>query len=216
MNRTKSATMKQSTGPRTPSERRANLAFVAPISPSNMCWEAEASSFSKSYSFAPRGFGPRVCKLECAETQIIRSARQAYTKRRRSYQDPFGSATLGLWMMSLPAKAAISSTRTVCQGCGGRGARDHRASSDSARSSQLPCLGEYAIRSWRHGPLLRSRPRVAWPWVLSRATKTIRALFFGECFCGDLPMPDVPPVMTTVLPLMSALTVLTVLNLNCL
>src|SRR5207245_2379615 len=55
------------------------------------------------------------------------------------------------------------------------------------------------------GALSRSRERVASPRVLSRAAKMIRAPLFASFSATTSPTPDVPPVMTTVLPLISAL-----------
>ncbi len=53
--------------------------------------------------------------------------------------------------------------------------------------------------------LSRSRARVACPRDLSRATKTIRAPIFASATVATAPIPDVPPVITTVFPLISPL-----------
>ena len=47
----------------------------------------------------------------------------------------------------------------------------------------------------------RSRARVASARILSRATKTIRAPIFASASAATSPIPDVPPVITTVFPL---------------
>jgi hypothetical protein len=53
------------------------------------------------------------------------------------------------------------------------------------------------------GALSRSRARVASPRDLSRATKTIRAPIFASATAATSPIPDVPPVITIVFPLIS-------------
>src|SRR5262245_27542079 len=55
----------------------------------------------------------------------------------------------------------------------------------------------------------RSRARVAFPRDLFRATKTIRAPIFASATATTSPIPDVPPVMTTVFPHIRALVCLT-------
>ena len=53
------------------------------------------------------------------------------------------------------------------------------------------------------GALSRSRARVACPRDLSRATKTIRAPIFASATAATSPIPEVPPVMTTVFALIA-------------
>jgi hypothetical protein len=55
------------------------------------------------------------------------------------------------------------------------------------------------------GAQSRSRASVALPRLLSRATKIMRAPILASVSAVTSPIPDVPPVITTVLPLMSAL-----------
>ena len=64
------------------------------------------------------------------------------------------------------------------------------------------------------GALWRSRARVALPRALSRATKTIRAPILASSIAATSPIPDVPPVMTTVFPLISV-SVITSLSQGC-
>ena len=64
------------------------------------------------------------------------------------------------------------------------------------------------------GALWRSRARVALPRALSRATKTIRAPILASSIAATSPIPDVPPVITTVFPLIS-ISVITSLSQGC-
>jgi len=52
------------------------------------------------------------------------------------------------------------------------------------------------------GAMLPRRASVAFPRDLSRATTTVRAPFLASVSAATLPIPEVAPVMTTVLPFM--------------
>src|ERR1700686_2290249 len=66
------------------------------------------------------------------------------------------------------------------------------------------------------GALWRSRARVALPRALSRATKTIRAPILASSIAATSPIPDVPPVMTTVFPLISVSVITSLSQGGCL